>query len=80
MAQTLLTGLQVSDGSVTRSDLNVTTAGSAVIRKIIAGSGVSLVSTGVDAGTGDVTISVSGGGGITYGATRRYKDMIGTLF
>jgi hypothetical protein len=54
-------------GSVIRYALNTTTPNQAVIRKIIAGNGISISSTGVDAGTGDVTISIdttgSGGSG-----------------
>lgn len=63
MAATLIRGNQVADGGIQRVDLDVSTAGQAVIRKIIAGSGVTLVSTGVDAGTGDVTINASSSGG-----------------
>ena len=52
-------------GSVIRYALNTTTPNQAVIRKIIAGNGISISSTGVDPGTGDVTISIdtSGTGG-----------------
>lgn len=60
MARTQLTGLQVTDGSIQRSDLDVTTAGSAVIRKVIGGTGITLSSTGPDAGTGDVTVNAAG--------------------
>ena len=60
MARTQLNGSQVEDGSIQRADLDVTTAGSAVIRKIIAGANISIISTGVDDGTGDVTISSAG--------------------
>lgn len=59
MTQTQLRGNQFLDGTVQRADLDVTTAASAVIRKAIAGAGVTLTSTGVDAGTGDVTISTN---------------------
>ena len=59
MPQTQLKGTQVSDGSIQRQDLDVSTAGSAVIRKLIAGTGVTLSSTGVDAGTGDVTVNAA---------------------
>ena len=69
MARTLLTGIAVLDGAITRADLNTTVAGSAVIRKIIAGTNVSLVSTGADAGTGDVTINVTGGAGDVVGSS-----------
>ena len=63
MARTQLSGSQVTDGSIQRSDLDVVTAGSAVIRKAIAGVGISLTSTGPDAGTGDVTITATGASG-----------------
>lgn len=63
MPKTDVRSEQIRDGSgVKRADLDVTTSGSAVIVKLIAGTGISLESTGPDAGTGDVTISVSGGG------------------
>lgn len=61
MARTQQTGQQIADGSVQRSDLDVSTAGEAVTRKIIAGTGISITSTGVDAGTGDVTINTTAG-------------------
>lgn len=62
MPRTQLSGTQVSDGSIQRADLDVATAGSAVLRKIIMGTGVTFTSTGPDAGTGDVTINANGGG------------------
>lgn len=61
MARTLATASEeISPGSVTRTLLNSATAGSAVITKVIAGTGIAIASTGVDSGTGDVTISVTG--------------------
>lgn len=57
MAVTNVRGRQLKDDDVTRADLNVTTSGSAVITKLIAGTGISITSTGVDAGTGDVTLN-----------------------
>ena len=57
MARTQVSHAQVLDGSIRRTDLNTTTASSAVITKVIEGTGISLSATGVDAGTGDVTIS-----------------------
>jgi hypothetical protein len=42
---------------ILRQDLNVISPGHAVIRKIIAGSNIELTYTGIDPGTGDVTIS-----------------------
>jgi hypothetical protein len=64
MAKTQIDGKkQVVADTVTRADLNTDTSGSAVVAKIIAGSGISLSSTGADAGTGDVTVTATGGGG-----------------
>jgi hypothetical protein len=59
----------IKDGGVTRDDLNTATTGQAVVRKIIAGTNVTLSSTGVDAGTGDVTINASASGGSAYTGT-----------
>ncbi len=61
MAITRLRGQSILDGSILREDLDVSTPGSAVIRKVIAGSGMRSVSTGVDSGTGDVTITTYDG-------------------
>jgi hypothetical protein len=58
MPITQLRGTQVLAGSIQRSDLDTTTAGEAIIRKVLAGTNVTISSTGVDAGTGDVTINV----------------------
>ena len=60
MPVTGLRGRQILDGDVLRNDLNITTSGSAVTRRIIAGTNINLTSTGVDTGTGDVTINVTG--------------------
>jgi hypothetical protein len=58
VARTLIDGAdQVQSGTITRGDINVTVSGSAVIAKIIPGAGISITQTGVDNGTGDVTIS-----------------------
>ena len=65
MTRTEIKSSQIKDQEIKRADLNDSTSGQAVIKKVIAGNGVSLSSTGADAGTGDVTISVSGGNGIT---------------
>src|SRR5262252_7481611 len=60
MGATQLTGLQVKDGTIQRADLDVVTAGKALITKIIQGTGISISSTGIDSGTGDVTITATG--------------------
>lgn len=68
-------------GSVIRYALNTTTPNQAVIRKIIAGNGISITSTGVDPGTGDVTISIdtSGTGGSGGGTGGGTPTAVGTV-
>lgn len=61
MPRTQLNGAQVGDGTIQRADLDVATAGAAVIRKLIASSTITLTSTGPDAGTGDVTPAIAAG-------------------
>src|SRR4051794_39205615 len=68
-----LTGKQLRDGSVQRDDLDISTSGQAVVRKIIQGSGVIISSTGADSGTGDVTINVSGSSSLSS-ATLDFSD------
>lgn len=58
MGKTQVRGEQIGDSEIQRDDLDVTTAGQAVIRKVIQGAGgVTISSTGADSGTGDVTIN-----------------------
>lgn len=59
MARTEISASQLKDEGVTRADLNISTSGSAVVRKIVAGTSINLGYTGADAGTGDVTINLS---------------------
>lgn len=57
MPVTGLRSTQIRDGEVKRPDLNVTEAGLAVVAKVtVAGPGLRITSSGVDAGTGDVVI------------------------
>lgn len=84
MARTLLRGgAFFVDGSVQRDDLDVSTSGQALLRKLIAGVGISLTSTGADAGTGDVTVNIgtvpqaNGGTGGTDDASARVALLIG---
>lgn len=58
MPKTELKSSQIKNGEVWREDLNTATTGKAVITKVIAGTAISLSSTGADSGTGDVTINV----------------------
>lgn len=57
MSRTQVRSAQLGDNEVKRVDLNTTEAGQAVITKAIAGAGIIVTSTGVDAGTGDVTVT-----------------------
>jgi hypothetical protein len=62
MAQTVIRGTQILNNTVQRQDLDTSTVGQALVTKIVQGTNVTLSSTGADSGTGDVTISVPGGG------------------
>ena len=57
MGKTNITGLQIADATVQRQDIDTVTTGKALITKIVQGSGISISSTGVDSGTGDVTVT-----------------------
>jgi len=57
VAQTLIQSDGLAPGCITRSKLNTTLAASAVVAKVLAGAGITLANTGVDAGTGDVTVT-----------------------
>jgi hypothetical protein len=60
MSITLVRKSQIRPLNIIRSDINTTTSGSALITKVIAGTGLALSSsTGVNPGTGDVTIALS---------------------
>lgn len=59
MPRTQLASENYGTGLTKRNDLNTDETGSAVIRKMIAGPGIRLVSTGVDGGTGDVTVKIA---------------------
>ncbi|WP_155300721.1 hypothetical protein [Deinococcus kurensis] len=49
----------LGNAEVRREDLNTTQPGQAVVTRVLAGAGLSMSSGGVDAGTGDVTLSLS---------------------
>ena len=57
MAITQIRGLQVRDGSIQTVDIDTSTPGKALITRVIPGDGISVISTGADVGTGEVTIS-----------------------
>lgn len=61
MGETQVKGVNVGDGSVGRPDLNIATAGQAVITRIleVANSGIKInASSGIDSGTGDVKLAL----------------------
>jgi len=79
MAQTQVGSGNIKDGGVKRNDLNVTTAGQSVVRKIIAGLGIKLTSTGQDIGTGDVTVKTSPLNVTFLGVGQRWTGMPNAL-
>ena len=87
MSQTAIRGTQIIDGTIEsidiedggiwREDLNTTSTGKATITQVAAGSGISIESTGVDPGTGLVTISLnSSTGGITTTQHRLLDQLV----
>lgn len=74
MARTQLTGHQLNDSSIQRDDLDSTTVGQAVIKKLIAGNGINITFTGADFGTGDVTINAVQADDLTAKADTVYVD------
>lgn len=67
MGRTQLSSREI--GSIQRNDFDVSTAGQAVITKAIAASGITAASTGIDTGTGDVTLTNNLITGISGGQT-----------
>jgi hypothetical protein len=59
MPRTELASKQIKDHTVNIDDLNISTPDKAVITKVIAGDNISIESTGIDIGTGNVTINAS---------------------
>lgn len=56
---TEVSGKGIRDGSIQRRDIDITTTGESLITKLVAGSGISISSTGADSGTGEVTITAT---------------------
>src|ERR1700757_3331801 len=61
MSQTVIRGSQLLNNTVQRQDMDTSTVGQAVVTKIVQGTGITLSSTGVDSGTGDVTVTAAPG-------------------
>jgi hypothetical protein len=70
-----ITGEDVEDGTLYRQDLNITSTGKAVVRKVTTSSGLIFSYTGVDVGTGDVVIALSTSSGLTN-TTHRVLDQL----
>ena len=70
MARTQIGGSLIDNFSIGRSDINVSTSGEALVTKVLVGSGLTATRTGVDVGTGDVTLSLSTSGLVTSFNTR----------
>jgi hypothetical protein len=70
MARTQIGTTLLEDGSVRRIDINTTTTGQALITRILTNSPLTISSTGVDSGTGDVTLGVNTANLVTSFNTR----------
>lgn len=79
MPKTEVRGAQIKDTSVQRADLDTSTTGQAVTTRIIAGTNINIGSTGVDTGTGDVTINMSAVLTGIYGGTGFGTTAVGDL-
>lgn len=62
MPKTEVRSAQILNATVGRSDINTATPGEAIVAKIVAGTGITISSTGADTGTGDVTITSTASG------------------
>lgn len=69
MGATTVRSKQIRDGSVGQDDLDITTSGQAVVAKLAQGTGITLSSTGVDSGTGVVTVGLNAPVPIASGGT-----------
>lgn len=70
MARTQITGSLIENSSVLRSDINTTISGEALITKVLVNSPLTISNTGVDSGTGDVTLGLSTSNLVTSFNTR----------
>lgn len=71
-----LTGDDVRDGSLYRQDLNITSTGKAVVRKVLTSSGLTISYTGVDPGTGDIVIALNTSSGLTTVSHRNLDQIV----
>ena len=70
MARTQITGSLIENSSVLRSDINTTVSGEALITKVLVNSPLTISSTGINSGTGDVTLGLSTSNLVTSFNTR----------
>jgi hypothetical protein len=70
MARTQIPTTLIEDGSIRRVDINTTTTGQALTARIFVNSPLTINSTGVDSGTGDVTLGLSTANLVTSFNTR----------
>jgi hypothetical protein len=59
MPRTKISGKQIHDNTLQKNNFDITTANSAVITNVIPGTNISITYTGVDQGTGAVTINLN---------------------
>jgi hypothetical protein len=70
MPRTQIGTTLIENGSVRRSDMNITTSGEAVITKVLVNSPLTISSTGANVGTGDVTLGLNTSNLVTSFNTR----------
>lgn len=70
MARTQIGGSLIENSSVGRSDINTSTSGEALITKVLVNSPLTISSTGVNSGTGDVTLGLNTANFVTSFNTR----------
>ena len=60
MARTAINGeSQIKENTIPRQNINITIPGKAAITKLSAGRNISIVSTGIDEGTGEVIMNAN---------------------
>ena len=70
MPRTQIGTFLIADGAVRRVDMDTTTTGQALITKVLVNSPLTVSSTGVDSGTGDVTLGLNTANLVTSFNTR----------
>ena len=69
--------IDIEDDGIWREDINTTSTGKALITKVLPGNDISIDYTGIDEGTGEVTINFnSSTGGITAASHRSLNQLV----